>query len=127
MTITVKLPWPPSVNGYWVRARPNGRVGGMMLSERGREFRRAAALILNGSGALNYTTGVKVHMDMYPPNRARRDIDNHRKAVYDALTHAEIIRDDSDIKEDSARMHAPEEPGYVIVTIQAIAGSKEAA
>lgn len=34
-----------------------------------------------------------------PPNNLRRDLDNLFKATCDALTHAEIIQDDSQIKD----------------------------
>lgn len=54
---------------------------------------------------------VSVRLILSPPDRRVRDIDNVRKAIYDAISdrrgHKGIITDDADIKTDSAFMIAP--------------------
>lgn len=39
-----------------------------------------------------------VMLEYLPPDRRRRDIDNGCKAVFDALTHAGVWKDDSQVK-----------------------------
>jgi crossover junction endodeoxyribonuclease RusA len=41
---------------------------------------------------------------LYPPD-ARRDIDNYNKALFDALTHAGIWEDDSQVKRMLVEWH----------------------
>jgi crossover junction endodeoxyribonuclease RusA len=39
-----------------------------------------------------------VEIILYPPDARRRDIDNYNKALFDALTHAGIWEDDSQVQ-----------------------------
>lgn len=39
-----------------------------------------------------------VEIVLYPPDERRRDIDNYNKALFDALTHAGIREDDSQVR-----------------------------
>ena len=66
-----------------------------------------------------------------PPDRRKRDLDNIRKCVYDALsdrvvkgkvTHKGIMADDCQIKRDAAEMlpYAKGEEGSLIVTVSEI-------
>lgn len=86
------LPWPPSVNGYW-RTFRNRQI----LSKRGREFRAEAiaAVLTQGQTKHEGRLGVLLHAN--PPDKRTRDLDNHTKAVIDALTHAGVWSDDSQI------------------------------
>lgn len=98
--ITVALPWPPSNNRMW-RTPTKGKLAGRtMLSEAGRRYRMdvAAALIVAGTPRASYH-GCRLAVSIYasPPDRRKRDLDNLPKAILDALVHADIIRDDSDI------------------------------
>lgn len=101
-TLTLRLPWPPSVNHYYGRTK-SGRV---YLKEAGRLYRRKAAVELARLGWPRLSGAVRVHLLLSAPDRRRRDIDNIRKAVYDAISdrkgHIGVIADDADIKEDSA-------------------------
>jgi crossover junction endodeoxyribonuclease RusA len=44
-------------------------------------------------------------MNLYPPDKRTRDIDNYSKALFDALTHANFWIDDSQIKKLLTIMH----------------------
>lgn len=90
------LPFPPSVNGYWRSTRK-----GVLISERGRIFRsNALASIYQQlrSPPTALLTELDVHLVLYPPTRAKRDLDNFQKALFDGLTHAGIWKDDSQVK-----------------------------
>ncbi|MDR1519047.1 MAG: RusA family crossover junction endodeoxyribonuclease [Planctomycetota bacterium] len=100
--VEIRLPWPPSVNHYYGRAR----AGGVFLKPAGRKYRQAVALLLAARGWPRISGPVEVRLRLAPPDNRRRDIDNVRKAVYDAISdrpgHRGIIADDADIRRDWA-------------------------
>jgi len=90
--IELELPYPPSVNHYW------RRVGARTLISRGgRAFRASVCSILAGCGIEPMDGPLSVEIDVYPPDRRRRDIDNLQKALLDALAHGGAYHDDSQI------------------------------
>jgi crossover junction endodeoxyribonuclease RusA len=91
MTVTLKLPWPPSINHYWRRWR-----GRTVLSRWGRSYRAIVAARLAGSEC-RCTGRLRVEIDAAPPDNRRRDLDNLLKAVLDALQHAGVYDDDGQI------------------------------
>ncbi|HDL7343221.1 TPA: RusA family crossover junction endodeoxyribonuclease [Yersinia enterocolitica] len=95
------LPFPPSVNSYW-RAPSKGPLAGRhLISVKGRQFRsEALACILEQLRRVlkAITDPVAVAIVFYPPNLVRRDLDNFLKAPLDALTHAGVWADDSQVK-----------------------------
>ena len=88
------LPYPPSVNHYWRRVGLH-----TLISREGRTFRRNVCALLGGGGPRKPPTGgrIALAMDAFPPDRRRRDLDNIQKPVLDALEHAGIYADDSQI------------------------------
>lgn len=95
------LPFPPSVNTYW-RAPNSGPLNGRhLISQKGREFQSAAcAAIIEQLRKLPKPSSeaAAVEITLYPPDQRRRDIDNYNKALFDALTHAGVWEDDSQVK-----------------------------
>ena len=90
--IELELPYPPSVNHYW------RRVGARTLISRGgRAFRASVCSILAARGIQPMDGPLEVEIDVYPPDRRRRDIDNLQKALLDALAHGGAYHDDSQI------------------------------
>jgi Holliday junction resolvase RusA-like endonuclease len=90
--IELELPYPPSVNHYW------RRVGARTLISRGgRAFRAAVCSILAARGVQPITGPLEMVIDVFPPDRRRRDIDNLQKALLDALAHGGAYHDDSQI------------------------------
>jgi crossover junction endodeoxyribonuclease RusA len=108
--ITLTLPWPPSVNGYWrsiVRGKGPKARPTQILSERGREYRAKAAVALLEQGITAKFTGpVRVTERYYPPDLRKRDLDNLRKSPRDALSHYGVWSDDSQVVEDHGYMMA---------------------
>ncbi len=90
--IRLNLPWPPSLNHYY------RRVGARtLISRAGRVYRET---LVNQLQHLDTDLGLsrlRVSIQAYPPDRRRRDLDNAQKALLDALQHAGIYGDDSQI------------------------------
>lgn len=95
------LPFPPSVNTYW-RAPNSGPLKGQhLISVVGRKYQSAAcAAIVEQLRRLPKPSAeaAAVVIVLYPPDHRRRDLDNYNKALFDALTHAGIWEDDSQVK-----------------------------
>lgn len=88
------LPYPPSVNHYWIRSSR-----GMFIGKRGKEYREDVKDIADICKARKLEKPLKVEVWQLLPDRRQRDIDNIFKALFDALTHADIWNDDSQIYE----------------------------
>ncbi|WP_272517532.1 MULTISPECIES: RusA family crossover junction endodeoxyribonuclease [Providencia] len=96
MSILLVLPFPPSVNACWRNV--NGRT---LISQKGRKFRGSAIVAIYEQlrrKPIAITEPVTVKVKMYPPTNHKRDIDNYLKAPFDALTHANIWKDDGQVK-----------------------------
>jgi crossover junction endodeoxyribonuclease RusA len=94
----VKLPWPPSVNAWWNWSKRRG----LYVSPAGRAFKAlAVAAIQSQRAALPigvHTGRLAVRLEIYEPDKRKRDIDNLAKAPLDAVTaSAAIWLDDSQI------------------------------
>ncbi len=90
--IELQLPYPPSVNHYW------RRVGAKTLISRGgRAFRTAVCSILSSRGVVPLDGPLLVNINIFPPDRRRRDIDNCLKSLLDALQCGGAYFDDSQI------------------------------
>lgn len=91
----ITLPWPPSVNAYWRTFQ-----GRMIISAKGRDYREAVCVLVQRQGAdAGYTGKLVVEIEAYQPDKRRRDLDNLLKAPLDALTHAGVYTDDSQISD----------------------------
>lgn len=90
----VTLPYPPSINHYWRHFR--GRV---VTSQEGRAYREDVCALLAGGGVRKPPSGGRIAlcMDAFPPDRRRRDLDNIQKPLLDAMQHAGVYEDDSQI------------------------------
>ena len=92
------LPYPPSANHYWRHFR-----GHTVISREGRTFRQNVCALLaggaGGNGPRKPPMGgrIALAMDAFPPDRRRRDLDNLQKPTLDALQHAGIYEDDSQV------------------------------
>jgi len=71
----IELPYPPSVNNYYRHFR-----GMAFISTAGRNFRKAVEVILTEKNTKPARGKLFVEIDIYPPDRRRRDIDNILKA-----------------------------------------------
>ncbi|ENS0910012.1 RusA family crossover junction endodeoxyribonuclease [Escherichia coli] len=95
------LPFPPSVNTYWRAPNKGPLKGRHLISAKGRAYQSAAcSAIVDQLRRLPKpsTAPAAVEILLFPPDARRRDIDNYNKALFDALTHAGVWEDDSQVK-----------------------------
>ena len=93
--IEITVPWPPSVNRYWRQFQ-----GRMIISAEGRKYREAIIQQVFIEGLVKRLTGdLKVTIEAFRPDERRRDLDNLLKSTLDALAHAGLYEDDSQIRD----------------------------
>ena len=92
----IELPYPPSVNKYWLPNIRAGRFTGFRVSMAGKEYKdkvyygRFAEF-----GQIEPMTGpLIVKIEMYPPDKRKRDCDNVLKATLDSV--ALVTREKTD-------------------------------
>ena len=91
--IEITLPWPPSVNTYW-----RNFDGRMIISAKGREYRETVGDQMTVQRMVKHFNGpLRVVIEAWRPDKRRRDLDNLLKATLDALAHAHVYEDDSQI------------------------------
>lgn len=93
-----EVPFPPSTNTYWRHVMTQGRPR-TLISKRGRAYRdvikQAVYTQVRSRSFVTIRDAVHMEIDLFPPDRRRRDVDNYCKALLDALTHAGFWADDS--------------------------------
>lgn len=100
MQQSLTLPWPPSLNHYYRHVGPR-----VLISKDGRRYREKVADIAKRSLQGTFCCPVEVRLDLYPPDKRKRDADNCLKCMLDSLTGAGVYTDDSliqKIMEDKA-------------------------
>ena len=99
MNIKLFLPWPPTINSYYMQARPayRGKPGPKIISRKGQLFRNQviSEVFEQINEKLRLDNRIRLVVVLHPPDRRIRDLDNYMKALLDALTHAELWEDDS--------------------------------
>jgi len=110
--VKLELPFPPSINHYfsYYQGRP-------VLSKDARSYRHQVRRIAIARSIKPLMGSLNVHIDIFPPDKRRRDIDNCFKSVLDALQHAGVFWDDSQIIVLHAVKHPAAQDGYVVVAI----------
>jgi crossover junction endodeoxyribonuclease RusA len=111
--LQIELPYPPSVNHYYRRVGPR-----TLISRQGRRYRERVCAILRALSVPELDGHLIMELELYPPDRRRRDLDNAQKGLWDALAHGGLYRDDSQIKDFACRMCEPLPPdGKAVVRI----------
>lgn len=91
--LKIELPYPPSVNHYYLHT-----TTGVIISAKGKSYRRDVSLLLHRyRGHCGADKRLQVIVNVYPPDKRKRDLDNICKATLDALQHARIFADDNQI------------------------------
>lgn len=115
--LTIRLPWPPSVNTYWRHVHSR-----TILSKKGREYREDVTSIIAdlGLGAFEGRDRLYVYISAFPPDRRRRDLDNLPKGILDSLEHAGVFPDDEQIDRLEIQRCDIIKGGFVLVRIEVI-------
>jgi crossover junction endodeoxyribonuclease RusA len=113
VVIELVLPYPPSVNHYWRRVGPR-----TLISREGRRFRDRVLALLAASPREPLAGSLAVEVEVYPPDRRRRDLDNTQKALLDALQHGGVYGDDSQIDRLTLIRREPVAGGKTVVRIR---------
>lgn len=117
MLCRITTDWPPSVNRYWRNNRGRTHIAkhGIDYREHVREEVFAECLERQLTGRL------RVLIELYPPDRRKRDIDNTAKAILDSLQKSGLFVDDEQI--DDLRIVRREllPPGRAVITVEEVA------
>ena len=113
--IELDLPLPPSVNHYYRRVGER-----TLISREGRRFRAGVLAHLATAGIGELSGPLRIEIEIYPPDRRRRDIDNVQKALLDALQHGGAYEDDSQIVRLAISKGPPMEGGQSLVRIRCV-------
>lgn len=138
--LTLKLPWPRSVNHYFreyamppagekveerirehgfegihVWLRKNTRVM-KQVGEEGHEYRAAVtAIVLRERANKGFLMPLMMKMRAYPPDKRQRDLSNLYKCLEDALQQAGVVVDDYVIAAHDSRRELQVVKGGLIV------------
>lgn len=117
----IVLPWPPSANHYWRHLTSGKLAGRVLISQQGRVFRAQVATnaLAEKWPRFGSDKRLRVRILAFMPDKRRRDLDNLLKSAMDALTHAGVWADDSQI--DSLLIErAPTLGGMLKVEVEAL-------
>ncbi len=142
--VTLDLPWPPSINSYFMEyamppagaviakrlethgthelhvwLRKNTRVM-KRVGEKGHAYRAAVQeYVLRNRLNKGFREPLMMRMRFFAPDRRERDLDNHYKPLIDALEHACVFLNDSQIKaHDTLWMPETRQKGKVVVRLE---------
>ena len=96
--IELELPMPPSANRYWRYV--NGKV---LKSKQARDYIKIIAQLWmvyktqTKAKAFGKDQRLQIYIQVFPPNRIRRDLDNLLKVLMDSLENAGLFTNDEQI------------------------------
>ena len=95
MKIELFLPFPPSINSYYVKTR-----NGLFISSAGRAYQARVLSDIKeqcGPAFLPITSNVHLSVVLFMPDKRKRDLDNYMKPLLDSLTRCAFYRDDRQV------------------------------
>ncbi|MDE7240282.1 RusA family crossover junction endodeoxyribonuclease [Desulfovibrio sp.] len=123
--LTIVLPFPPSVNHYWLNRIAETKAGRKYvqtyISAAGKAFKRKvgrAVRIQLGQQPGPIMGNCRLYVALHAPDKRRRDVDNYAKALLDSLTEAGVWADDSQIQDLRLVWGAVLPGGKAVVTIR---------
>ena len=117
--LNFRLEWPPTVNSYWRSVYARAKGVKVLISERGRKYKKLSHLMLLEQKVDRGIVGrVEVLIDAYPPDRRKRDLDNILKPLLDVMEDYGIFEDDEQV--DILIVRRRGKGGYVDVHVSEI-------
>ena len=95
MKIELFLPFPPSINSYYVKTR-----NGVFISASGKAYHKRVLEDIKeqcGPAFLPITSNVHLSVVLFMPDKRKRDLDNYMKPLLDSLTRCAFYRDDRQV------------------------------
>lgn len=98
--LTGKIPYPPTVNSYWITRSIKNKQSGKIIktvtrSEKVKKYHEDVFYLLKSQNIKSLLTQkLRLDLHVFPPDHKKRDLDNVCKAILDALQHAGIYDDD---------------------------------
>jgi crossover junction endodeoxyribonuclease RusA len=118
---TLDLTYPPSINSYYEKGNfikgKDRRVGVAGSAFRAEVLRFK---LQNLKNPRTLTCRLSMEVELWAPDRRKRDIDNPLKCLFDALEYARLIENDEQIDVLVMYKRGVEAPGKTIVTLREI-------
>lgn len=124
-SVQLNLPYPPTINHYYRHV--GGSISGRKaLTDKAKRFRHDVGqvklinykLIRESGVILPFCGPVAVAVELHPPDKKTRDVDNVLKPILDALQHAGILDNDEQVEALSIRrIAAGAQLGFCSVTV----------
>lgn len=122
------LPFPPSMNTYWRSVIMPAFKGAtriedlrirVLISKQGRQYRSAVLNIIHRQDIPKMPVGCRIRLliEIHPPDKRARDLDNLPKSIQDAISKANLWADDSLIDELVVVRRGIVKGGKAVVTI----------
>lgn len=111
--LSLTLPYPPSINAYY----GTNKFGSFYIKKAGKDYRNTVVDMFKPLIKDTFDFPLRVWVELYVPDRRKRDLDNTKKALLDSLTHAGIWTDDSLIDDLRSVRGELRKGGEVIVHI----------
>lgn len=111
--ITFSLPWPPSINHYYIRARH-----GVVIGAKGQAYRKESSILLSRyKDSFLSSDRLSVSIALHPPDKRKRDIDNPIKVLLDCMQASAIFEDDNQIDYLTIKRHEIIKHGRVTIQV----------
>jgi len=115
-TISLTLPYPPSLNNRWQLYRGKPRI-----NPKSKKYHQDIYFLAKAEKWPRFgNMKLKIHVDVYSPDNRKRDLDNLGKDVWDALQEAKVYDDDYQIVELTYRRKEPVKHGKVVISISPV-------
>ena len=119
--IVLDLPYPPSINNYWIASGHR-----RFISKRGVLFRQSVMeYVMDNEVPKLGEQSLSVHIVLRPRSKKLMDIDNCAKAILDACEHAGIFDSDVQVEKLLIERGLPKKGGGCVVMIEVIPFSSE--
>jgi crossover junction endodeoxyribonuclease RusA len=120
MKIELFLPFPPSINSYYVKTR-----NGVFISASGKAYHKRVLEDIKEQCGPMKPISIYVHLSvvLFMPDKRKRDLDNYMKPLLDSLTRCAFYEDDSLVNQLFVYRGAPQLCGSVFIRVSDAAPS----